>query len=73
MVEIDSESEIKWVSYLLGINEQTLSQKLTYRITEARDEKVLTPLNIDQALDARYVLLTYTLMLQSFPLIEIKL
>lgn len=52
-MEIGSDAEIKWTSYLLGINDQILRQKLTFKITEARDEKVLTPLNIDQALDAR--------------------
>lgn len=53
-VEIGSDAEIKWTSFLLGINDQVLRQKLTFKMTEARDEKVLTPLNIDQALDARY-------------------
>ncbi len=38
---------------MLSLNEQVLHQKLTHKITEARDEKVLTPFNIDQALDAR--------------------
>ena len=53
-MEIGSDAEIKWVSYLLSINDQVLRQKLTHKITETRDEKVLTPFNIDQALDARY-------------------
>ncbi len=53
-VEIGADAEIKWVSFLLGINDQVLRQKLTHKITETRDEKVLTPLNVEQALDARY-------------------
>lgn len=53
-VEIEAESaEIKLISYLLGINDQILRQKLTYKVTEARDEKVLTPFYYDQAIDAR--------------------
>lgn len=52
-VEIGSDSEIKWVSHLLGLSEHSLRQKLTHKVTEARDEKVLTPFHIDQALDAR--------------------
>ncbi|KAG7164398.1 Unconventional myosin-XV-like 2 [Homarus americanus] len=40
-VEIGSEAEIKWASHLLQIDD------------EARNERVFTPLNIDQALDAR--------------------
>lgn len=52
-VEIGSEGEIKWVSHLLTLNEQGLRQKLTHKITEARGEKVFSPFNIDQALDAR--------------------
>ena len=52
-MEIGSDGEIKWVSHLLTLNEQGLRQKLTHKITETRDEKVLTPFNIDQALDAR--------------------
>lgn len=55
-VEIGSDGEIKWVSYLLSINDTILRQKLTYKVTEARDEKLMTPLNIDQALDARDVI-----------------
>jgi myosin heavy subunit len=41
------------VSHLLGLSEFSLRQKLTHKVTEARDEKVLTPFHIDQALDAR--------------------
>lgn len=52
-VEIGSDSELKWASYLLNINEQVLRQKLTHKVTEARGEKVLTPFHMDQALDAR--------------------
>ncbi len=52
-VEIGAEAEIKWISHLLNLNDQGLKEKLTHKITEARDEKLLTPFNIDQALDAR--------------------
>ena len=54
-VGICNYDEIKWVSYLLNLNQEVLRQKLTHKITEARSEKVLTPFNIDQALDARLV------------------
>ncbi len=52
-VEIGSDAQLKWATYLLGINESSLRQKLTNKTTEARDERLLTPLNIDHALDAR--------------------
>lgn len=34
-----------------------LKQNLTHKITETRDDKVFTPFNIEQALDARYVII----------------
>lgn len=52
-VEIGSDAEIKWACFLLGINESDLKQNLTHKITETRDEKLLTPFNLEQALDAR--------------------
>lgn len=52
-VEIGSEAEIKWAAHLLQISSTGLQRALTSRVTEARSEKVLTPLGIDQALDAR--------------------
>jgi myosin-15 len=52
-VEIGSDAEIKWASYLLGLNEHALKQNLTHKITETKEDKVLTPFNIEQALDAR--------------------
>ncbi|XP_064096638.1 unconventional myosin-XV-like isoform X3 [Macrobrachium nipponense] len=52
-VEIGSEAEIKWASHLLQIDTDGIKRALTTKITEARNERVFTPLNIDQALDAR--------------------
>ncbi|XP_042230048.1 unconventional myosin-XV-like [Homarus americanus] len=52
-VEIGSEAEIKWASHLLQIDDVGIKRALTTKITEARNERVFTPLNIDQALDAR--------------------
>ncbi|XP_047476292.1 unconventional myosin-XV-like [Penaeus chinensis] len=61
-VEIGSEAEIKWASHLLQIDAEGIKRALTTKITEvfpislgkeARNERVFTPLNIDQALDAR--------------------
>ncbi|XP_071526723.1 unconventional myosin-XV isoform X1 [Panulirus ornatus] len=52
-VEIGSDAEIKWASHLLQIDDTGIKRALTTKITEARNERVFTPLNIDQALDAR--------------------
>ncbi|XP_057659116.1 myosin-VIIa [Diorhabda carinulata] len=52
-VEVGSEVEIKWAAHLLQISSSGLQRALTSRITEARAEKVYSPLTIDQALDAR--------------------
>ncbi|XP_045475987.1 unconventional myosin-XV isoform X2 [Harmonia axyridis] len=52
-VEIGSDVEIKWTAYLLQISASGLERALTSRITEAKSERVYSPLNIDQALDAR--------------------
>ena len=54
-MNICNDDEINWTSYLLNLNQEMLRQKLTHKITETRSEKVLTPFNIDQALDARLV------------------
>lgn len=52
-VEIGSDVEIKWAAHLLQISASGLQRALTTRITEARAERVHSPLSIDQALDAR--------------------
>ena len=60
-VEIGSDAELKWTCLLLNIDENDLRQNLTYKITETRDERVQTPFNLDQALDARFIKLAYIL------------
>ncbi|XP_011310328.1 unconventional myosin-XV [Fopius arisanus] len=52
-VEVGSDVEIRWAAHLLQINTDGIIRALTTKTTEARNEKVLTALNIDQALDAR--------------------
>ncbi|XP_044253727.1 unconventional myosin-XV [Tribolium madens] len=52
-VEVGSDVEIKWAAHLLQISPNGLQRALTSRITEARAERVYSPLSIDQALDAR--------------------
>ncbi|XP_064594768.1 unconventional myosin-XV-like isoform X2 [Liolophura sinensis] len=52
-VEIGSDAEIKWICHLLGLPEDWLKQALTNKVTEARQERVLSPYTIDQALDSR--------------------
>ncbi|RZB41182.1 unconventional myosin-XV [Asbolus verrucosus] len=52
-VEVGSDVEIKWAAHLLQISPTGLQRALTSRITEARAERVYSPLSIDQALDAR--------------------
>lgn len=52
-VEIGSDAEIRWVSHLLQIPIEDIFKMLTVRTTETRNERVFTPLNIDQALDMR--------------------
>ncbi|XP_017773416.1 PREDICTED: unconventional myosin-XV [Nicrophorus vespilloides] len=52
-VEVGSDVEIKWAAHLLQISPTGLQRALTTRITEARAERVHSPLSIDQALDAR--------------------
>ncbi|CAF3429758.1 unnamed protein product [Rotaria socialis] len=53
LIQISSKTEIEWCSHLLAINEQGLLQKLTHKVTEARDERLLSPFNLEQALDSR--------------------
>ncbi|XP_016845570.1 unconventional myosin-XV isoform X2 [Nasonia vitripennis] len=52
-VEVGSDAEIRWAAHLLQINSDGIIRALTTKTTEARNERVLTALNIDQALDAR--------------------
>jgi myosin-15 len=55
LIQISSKTEIEWCSHLLGLNDQGLLQKLTHKVTEARDERLLSPFNLEQALDSRYL------------------
>lgn len=52
-VEIGSDVEVQWIGHLLELNPEGVRKALTSRTTEARQEKVTTPLTIDQSLDAR--------------------
>ena len=52
-VEIGTDVEIRWACHLLQLNIENVLQTLTCRITEARGERLYSPYNIDQALDAR--------------------
>lgn len=52
-VEIGSDAEIRWTGHLLRLDVDGIKEALTTKTTEARNERVLTALNIDQALDAR--------------------
>lgn len=52
-VEVGSEAEIRWVSHLLQLSPEGILDALTTKATEARNERMVTALNIDQALDAR--------------------
>ena len=52
-VEIGSDTEIRWVSHLLQLPVEELFGLMTTRTTETRHDRIVTPLNIDQALDMR--------------------
>lgn len=52
-VEIGSDAEIRWVSHLLQIPIEDIFRMLTVRTTDTRSERMISPLNIDQALDMR--------------------
>ncbi|KAK6643275.1 hypothetical protein RUM43_004780 [Polyplax serrata] len=52
-VEIGSDAEIKWTAHLLKLNADGIKDALMTKTTEARGERVQTPLTIDQSLDAR--------------------
>jgi len=52
-VEIGSDAEVRWISHLLQLPLEGILKSITFRTTEARGERVYTPLTIDQALDSR--------------------
>ena len=52
-MEIGSDVEIKWVAHLLQLNVGGIVNALTLKTSEMRNENLVIPLNIDQALDAR--------------------
>ena len=52
-VEFGSDAELKWISHLLKIPITSLQKCLTARFVETRNDRIFTPLTIDQALDAR--------------------
>ncbi|XP_064628723.1 unconventional myosin-XV-like isoform X2 [Lineus longissimus] len=52
-VDIGNDAEIKWVSHLLELDEHWLHRAVTMKVTEARQERVLSPFTLDQAMDAR--------------------
>ncbi|ODM97208.1 Unconventional myosin-XV [Orchesella cincta] len=52
-VEIGSDVEVQWIGHLLEINPDGIRKSLSSRTTDVRQEKMTTPLTIDQSLDAR--------------------
>ena len=52
-VEVGSDVEIKWAAHLLQLNVNGIINALTVKTSEMRNENLIIPLNIDQALDAR--------------------
>uniref|UniRef100_A0ABM0MDR2 Unconventional myosin-XV-like n=1 Tax=Saccoglossus kowalevskii TaxID=10224 RepID=A0ABM0MDR2_SACKO len=50
---VENQSEIKLAAKLLQLPQDLLSRAVTYRLTETRDEQILTPLTYEQACDAR--------------------
>ncbi|VDI61539.1 Hypothetical predicted protein [Mytilus galloprovincialis] len=52
-VLLGNDAEIKWISHLLQLSEDWLKQALTSKVTETRGDRVVSPFNIDQALDSR--------------------
>uniref|UniRef100_A0A0L8FJC4 Myosin motor domain-containing protein n=3 Tax=Octopus bimaculoides TaxID=37653 RepID=A0A0L8FJC4_OCTBM len=53
MMQLGSDAEIKWISYLLELSPDWLKSSLTTKVMEARDERLVTPFTIAQAQDAR--------------------
>lgn len=66
LIQTNSKMELEWCSHLLGLNDQGLLQKLTHKVTEARDERLLSPFNLEQALDSRYHLVMSPEMICDF-------
>uniref|UniRef100_A0A8C4DHL7 Myosin IHa n=1 Tax=Dicentrarchus labrax TaxID=13489 RepID=A0A8C4DHL7_DICLA len=50
---LNNNTELRWVSNLLGVDAQSLQEGLTYRKIEARTDQVLSPFTIDHAIYAR--------------------
>ncbi|XP_023125641.2 unconventional myosin-Ih [Amphiprion ocellaris] len=50
---LNNNTELHWVSDLLGVDAQSLQEGLTFRKIEARKDQVLTPFTIDHAIYAR--------------------
>ncbi|XP_063788896.1 unconventional myosin-XV [Pseudophryne corroboree] len=53
VASVVSASEIRVVSELLQISHEGLQKAITYKVTETMREKILTPLTVDSAVDAR--------------------
>jgi hypothetical protein len=49
-VEVGSDIEIKWAAHLLQLNVPGIVAALTLKTSEMRNENLVIPLNIDQAL-----------------------
>ena len=49
-VEVGSDIEIKWAAHLLQLNVPGIVSALTLKTSEMRNENLVIPLNIDQAL-----------------------
>ncbi|XP_061585971.1 unconventional myosin-Ih [Cololabis saira] len=50
---LNNNTELLWVSNLLGVDAQSLQEELTFRKIEAKKEQVLSPFTIDHAIYAR--------------------
>ncbi|XP_059920754.1 unconventional myosin-Ih [Gadus macrocephalus] len=50
---LNNNTELRWVSTLLGVNAQTLQEGLTYRKIRAQQDQVLSPFTIDHAIYVR--------------------
>ncbi|XP_041434043.1 unconventional myosin-XV-like [Xenopus laevis] len=53
IASVVSASEIRAVSELLQISPEGLQKAITYKVTETMREKILTPLTVESAVDAR--------------------
>ncbi|KAF6729527.1 Unconventional myosin-Ih [Oryzias melastigma] len=50
---LNDNTELQWVSKLLGVDAQSLQEELTFRKIEAKREQVLSPFTTDHAIYAR--------------------